>query len=299
MQQVIEEHDYVPSSAARSLVTHRSYEVSILVPRKADEVLANAFWSLLLLGITEQCRREGYLGSMLMVAPNMGPEVTKRIQAAHNFDGYVLVSKEVGDLVLPLLSKRRLPTVIIGHHPAFPEVSRVDVDNRRGGEMAAEHLIALGHRELAVITGNRDSQETIDRLEGYAARLQAAGLALPAERIVSGDYSERSGYRAMQCLLEADRRPTAVFCLCDAMAVGALLALHQAGVPVPEACAVVGYDDLPQASYTIPPLTTVRQPIYDMGAAAARLLIRQVASRQVQAVEQLSPELVVRATSRR
>lgn len=292
---VIEKYNYMPSAAARSLVTNRSYEISVLVPRKADEVLANGYWSLLLLGITEGCRQRGYLVSLSMIGNEQSAEINRRILAGHHFDGYMMVSKEVVSLIMPSVRQRQLPALLIGNHPQHPELSFVDVDNSEGAYKAASYLIGLGHREVATIAGPLCAQESRDRLAGFKRAHREYGLPISPDYVVEGEYTERSGYAAMQRLLALPCRPTAVFCMNDAMATGGLLAIHDAGLHVPSDVSVVGYDDLPASAYTMPPLSTLRQPIRRMGYVAAGHLIDQVEGNARERVRvKLSAELIVR-----
>jgi len=297
VQAVIEKYNYRPSATARSLATDRTYEISILAPRKKDDVFANGFWSLIFLGISERCIKRGYFVSLSMITEEMEAHLNDRIVHGHNFDGYILISNIVTAQVVPALRKRNLPTVLIGHDPAFPELHSVDVDNVDGGYKATKHLIDLGHQHVAAMTGPLHTQESIDRLNGYHQAHQEAGLPVADALIVEGDYSQQSGYALMQHLLEAHPRPSAVFCTADAMADGALLALHRAGLKTPDDVAVVGYDDLPNSQYTIPPLTTMHQPIYRMGERAADLVIDRIEGNNKEVVHiQLQAELVVRET---
>ncbi len=295
VQAVIEKYNYRPSATARSLATDRTYEISILAPRKKDEVFANAFWSLVFLGISEECTKRGYFVSLSMISGEMEAHLNDRIVHGHNFDGYVLISKTVADQVVPALRKRNLPTVLIGHDPAFPNLDSVEGDNVTGGYRATEHLIGLGHRRIAALMGPLHAQESIDRLEGYKQALLDAGLSLDEALIAEGDYSQQSGCELTPHLLGPTPPPTAIFCANDAMAAGVLLALHRAGLAVPGDVSVVGYDDLPNSQYTIPPLTTVRQPIYEMGRHAADRVIDQIEGTRKEPVHtKLDVELVMR-----
>ncbi len=295
VMKVIKEQNYTPSSTARSLATDRTQEISILAPRKTNEVFANAFWSLVFLGISEQSIRRGYFVSLSMISRELEDYINDRILYGRSFDGYILITREVADHVMPALRKRDMPAVLIGHDPAFPDLSSVDVDNYDGAYQATRHLCAIGHECIATIMGAVHTQESRDRLRGYKQALRDAGCQVCEDRIMAGDYSQRRGYELMQDLLAREPRPTAVFCACDAMAVGALLALHEAGIAVPEEMAIVGFDDLPTSQYTCPPLTTIRQPIYKMAGQAADLVIDQIEGKTTDVVHvKLGVELVVR-----
>lgn len=294
---VIKQHNYRPSTIARSLATDRTHEICILAPRWQNEILASGFWSLIFLGISEQCLRRGYYASLSMISPDMGKDYNERILNGHTFDGYILMHREVTGFVMPALLARNLPAVLIGHDPTYPEISSIDVDNTSGAYQATRHLLTQGHKRIAIAVGKRERQESIDRLEGFQQALQEAGIACPEAYVIECEYSQAQGYSAMNQLLALAQRPTALFCASDVMAEGALLALYEAGIAVPDEMALVGFDDLPGSQYAIPPLTTVHQPIYSKGEQAANIIIDQLEGVSSEVVHiKLKPELVVRAS---
>ena len=292
---VIEEYNYRPSAVARSLATDRTYEICILAPRWKDEILASSYWSLIFLGLSEQCSKRGYYASLSMLSAEDGRSVPDRLISGHNFDGFVLIHKEVIEAVMPALRERSMPTVLIGHDASSSDVSSVDVDNYKGAYAATEHLLRLGHQRIALIIGRKSRQESIDRFKGYEKALSDAGLDVDDSLVVEGEYSQMHGKEAMEILLQRSRIPTAVFCSGDVLAEGVMLAAYKAGINVPDQLAVVGFDDLPSSAYTTPPLTTVRQPIYEKGVQAASLIIDRIEGKATEPVHiQLDPELIVR-----
>ncbi len=293
---VIEEHDYRPSSVARSLATDRTFEIGVLTPRRRGAALANGFWSLLHSGIFEQCIERGYFVSLSMISPEMSHDVSDRILNDRRLDGYILLTQEVSNQVADALREREVPTVLVGYDPACPtEWPSVDVDNFDGAYQATEHLHCLGHRRIAAILGRLDMRESEDRRDGYRQALEAAGVPVEERRMAIGDYSQQGGFDIMSRWIEEGLEATAVFCASDMMAMGALLALRRAGVAVPEEVALVGFDDLPVVRYIDPPLTTVHQPIYEKGECAANLLIDRIEEKDTSGERvTLKPELVVR-----
>lgn len=292
---VIEEHHYVPSSVARSLATDRTFEICVITPRRKDESIANGFWPLLHLGISERSIERGYFVSLSLISAETAEAINDRILNGRVFDGYILITQEVTDLVIPALQGRNVPLVLIGRDPDHPHISSIDVDNLDGAYKATAHLIGMGHRRVAAILGNMHLSETVDRLEGYRRALADAGLEPDDSLIAVGNYSEKTGFDVMQGWLDQGEPPRAVFCASDAIATGALLALYKAGLAVPDAVAVVGFDDVPGARYTAPPLTTIHQPIYEKGEQAADIIIDQIEGRRRDVVHaRLPAELVVR-----
>jgi LacI family transcriptional regulator len=161
--------------------------------------------------------------------------------------------------------------MLVGRHPTDAHASYVDADNIGGAREAVTHLLRLGRMRVATITGPQNMIAGTDRLSGYTAALRERGVISDPGLIVEGDFTEAGGYRAMQQLLS--RRLDAVFAASDIMAIGAMRALREASLRVPEDVAVVGFDDLPQSARTEPPLTSVRQPIYRLGATAVDSLL--------------------------
>jgi len=232
------------------------------------------------------------------VSAGMGSEVHEHILSEHRFDGFILITEEVTELVAATLEERDVPTVLVGHDPEYPGLSSVDVDNHQGAYAATRHLCDLGHPRVGAILGSLDLKETVERREGYRQALSDASCPAEEEWIAIGDYSQESGYRIMQRWIEQGGYPSAVFCANDGMALGALLALHQADVAVPEEMSIIGFDDLPTSRYAYPPLTTVHQPIYEKGEQAADMIISQVEGTQDEVRHMKLPaELVIRESS--
>lgn len=298
VEKVIEEYNYRPSSAARSLATDRTFEICILTPRRQSDALANGFWTLLHLGIFEHCIERGYFVSLSMVSSEMESEVHEHILSEHRFDGFILITEEVTELVAHALKDRDMPAVLIGHDPDHAELNSVDVDNYQGAYEATQYLCELGHTRVGAIFGSLDLKESVERREGYAQALRDAGVPVDTDWIAGGDYSQESGYALMQRWIERGEYPSAVFCANDGMALGALLALHQADIDVPGEVSVVGFDDLPTSQYAYPPLTTVHQPIREKGEQAADMIIGQIEGTddEVRHVK-LPAELVVRESA--
>lgn len=291
---VIEEHDYRPSSVARSLATDRSFEIGVLTPRRGDESMANGYWPLLYSGIFEQCLERGYFVSLSMASENVEDEIQDRVRD-QRFDGYILITTEVTELIGSALESNKAPAVLIGRDSEWESVSSIDIDNVDGGYKAGEHLCNLEYEDIGLILGSPGLEETAGRRQGVEQALSDAGRSVPDRFIAEGDYSQDSGYSVIKEWSAQGSMPRALFCASDTMAMGALLALDESDYDVPDDVAVVGFDDLPASQYTIPPLTTVRQPVYEKGQTAANLLIDQIENPDSGPVHtELSPELVVR-----
>lgn len=270
---VINEQNYAPHAAARSLASSRTNIIGLLIPRSAATIFSDPFFSAVIQGVSEACNSHGYFLMLSMVTSEMEQGFYNRILRSRHFDGIIMLSSDVDDPILPLLIQDHTPLVMIGSHPYFQKLSWVDVDNREGARLAVAHLIGLGHRRIGTITGPLQMTAGLDRRDGYKLALVEAGIAVSPDLIIEGDFSQEGGYQAMLRLLALPQRPTAVFVASDAMAIGALRAAREAGLSVPDDIALVGFDDLPSGSFADPPLTTVHQPVLEMGAAAVGLLL--------------------------
>jgi LacI family transcriptional regulator len=269
--QVINDTGYRPHAAARSLVTRRTRIIGAIIPQAVTTLFVDPFFPLLLCGITETCNDHGYhLMLSLFNGPATEEELYRRLVHSGHLDGVIVASTRMDDPLVPTLLDDDVPFILVGRH-SDSRAGYVDVDNVSGSRMAVEHLIRLGHRRIATITGPLSMASGEDRLAGYYQALEAHRIPVQEALIAEGDFTEGGGAMAMQRLLSAS--PTAVFAASDVTAIGALKALREAGLRVPEDVALVGFDDIPVAAALEPALTTVRQPIERLGSMAADLLL--------------------------
>lgn len=270
---VINALGYVPSARAVGLARGRTRVVGMLVP-----ALTWPWMGEVLQGAADVVEAEGY--GMLLFTCTQGDESMRRFASqasAKSFDGLLVVEPEGTLDYITELHERGLPVILIddrGHQPGFPSVRTT---NESGARAAAAHLLAHGRKRPLVVTGLRRFGCTRERLAGFADGYADAGLPIDPALVMEGDFTFECGRVAVERLL-ADGVPfDAVFAHNDLSAAGALQALRDAGRRVPEDVAVVGFDDLPLAGHTHPPLSSVRQPLREMGAAAARTLIAHLA----------------------
>jgi LacI family transcriptional regulator len=212
--------------------------------------------------------------------------------------GVVLALVNASSDQLAALAAAGIPVVLLDPVTRPPDfVPSVGATNWDSGRAVAEHLIGLGHRELAIVAGRRDHLYSQARVDGFRSAAESAEVSLPPERIIHANWSRTEAREAGIALLTSEHPPTAIFACSDTMALGVYEAAQEVGVAIPGELSVVGFDDLPEGAWMTPPLTTVRQPIEDMGAAALRML-RRVAGRTGPAErEQLSTTLVVRGST--
>jgi DNA-binding LacI/PurR family transcriptional regulator len=299
VERAVERLGYVPNPAARSLVTRRSDSVGLIITEPASRLFEDPFFPRLLRGISGELSSRNLQLVLLMPEDGDAEQRLERYLAAGHVDGVVLVSLHGADPLPAHLQARGVPMVVGGRPPGGVSASYVDVDNREAARHAVRHLAGLGRRRIATITGPQDMGAGIDRLEGYRDGLTEAGIPRDDRLVATADFTYEGGATAMRGLLEAAPDLDAVFAASDLMAAGALSVLRAADREIPGDVAIVGFDDSPLAAATEPPLTSVRQPIEEMGRELVRLLAASLedAKRPARRVL-LSTELVQRASSR-
>lgn len=292
---VVEEYNYRPNSVARSLATSSTYQIGVLTSRIGDESLGNGYWTLLYLGIFEECIRRGYYVRLSFYSSTMSNELHSLILNEHHLDGVICLNEEVTEFTLKNFVDKDIPIVLVGHNHKYPEICSVDVDNYVGAYSAVKHLVDLGHRNIGGIFGDQNVEETELRMKGYRDALADRGVVFRDDYTVVESYSQHDGHNTMDSWIRMHPEMTAVFCASDTLAMGALLALYENGISVPKQFSVVGFDGLPISKYMIPPLTTVAQPTYGKGEKAAHLLIDKIQNvdSEVRHVN-LQPELLIR-----
>ena len=289
---------YVPNRAARSLVTRRSGSIGVVITEPTGRLFADPFFPRILRGVSAALNARDLQLVLLMPSGPADTQRTADYLSAGHVDGVLLISLHGDDPLPDRIVNAGIPFVVGGRPLRTPAASYVDVDNRGGARSAVEHLIANGRRAIATITGPTDMGAGVDRLAGYRDALDDAGIAFDQTLIATGDFTHEGGAAAMERLLKTRGDIDAVFAASDLMAAGAMTVLEAAGKRVPQDVAVVGYDDSPIATTLKPRLTSVRQPIEEMGHEMARLVVDRVeGTESVQRRVILATELVKRASS--
>lgn len=298
---VIEELGYRPSSIARSLSQGRSctlgvvsYGVQYFGP------------SHTLAGIEHQANEMGYtLHLSLVRQPSESGVQLLHEMLSYHVDGIIWAVSEIGnnrDWAEREICRISVPVVFLDMRPC-PNLSVVNIDNRKGGSIATRHLLDQGYQHIGLITGPLDWWSAQQRRTGWQEALEEAGLPIEKDLHVEGTWSAASGERGMRLLLDQHPDIDAVFACNDQMALGALKAAREMGRQVPKDLAVIGFDDAPEAAFFCPPLSTVRQDLSQLGRSSVRELERMIEARQEEEVDiepktiLLEPELVVRESS--
>ncbi len=293
--EVIHQVNFHPNAAARSLAAGHTRILGLVIPKGVLTLFIDPYFPLLIQGVSSTCNTRDHSVMLWLAEPEYERRTIRQILNNGLIDGVIIASMLIDDPLVQALLENEKPFVLVGRQPADERLSYVDVDNQNSAREAVFHLLRLGRRRIATIAGPQNMIGGSDRLQGYYEALRARGFLVDPDLVAEGDFSETSGYMAMQRLLA--REPDAVFAASDSMAVGALRALREAGRRVPEEIAVIGFDDMPFAARTEPPLTTVRQPIYRTGVVAAESLIDLVRSPKAGPRRIILPtELVIRSS---
>ncbi|MEV0606274.1 LacI family DNA-binding transcriptional regulator [Polymorphospora rubra] len=283
----IKQLGYRRNSAARSLVTRRSQTLGVVCFDTTFHGPASMFN-----GIVHAAEEAGYAVSVASLRRPTADAATQAVQRLvhQSVEGLVLIAPQATEAMAFV---RALPadTPVVAVENALPNVTSVSVDQELGARMATEHLLSLGHETVYHVRGPVDWSEANGRVDGWVAALEEQGRMVPRELV--GDWSARSGYVAGQKLVR-DPRTTAVFAANDSMALGVVRALLDAGARVPQDVSVVGFDDIPEAAYVTPPLTTVSQPFRDVGRRSIEILLDEIEGTAAGVTSVIAPELVVR-----
>lgn len=284
---VVKELHYSPNPAARGLIMRKTEAIGLLLPDLHGE-----FFSEVIRGADEAVQAKGY---HLIVSSSHN--ALKEIEAALRFmrgrvDALVVMSPQIhSDLLLANLPKS-LPVVLLNCHSSNPTYDTIMTDGYGGAREMISYLLEQGHRKIALIKGADTNIESQERLRGCQSVLTENGIALDASFIFSGAFTEESGYTAAKEILKLKSKPTAIFAFNDAMAIGAIGAIREKGIIIPDEISVCGFDDIPIAQYLNPSLTSVHVPIAELGAMA----IARIFERMEKKVSEAAAHIFVQTT---
>lgn len=264
VQAAIERLGFSPNPVARGLAGGRTLSVGVLT-----QTISSPYYGEALHGIEVELDRAGYI-PLFVSGHWQESEERKALNAllSRRVDGVIVLAGRLSNAALQGYAKK-VPMVVVGRALSGPRLFSLGFDNRAGALLATQHLIDAGHTRIAYIGGDRAHEDALVREAGYREAHERAGLTVDPALLMAGDYSEASGLLAVNRLLDSRVPFTAIFAANDQMAIGAALGLYRRNVRVPDDVSLVGFDDLAPAKFAIPPLTTVRQSVYEMGAQAA------------------------------
>ncbi len=287
--------DYYPNAAARSLASRQAGAIGLILCQSSEHIIADPFLPGLILGLGEAVRENRFHLLIQAVEDVTQPDAYVHLVHTRRIDGVIISGPRSDDQQLFRLLEDGFPVVFHGRLDGM-EAYCVDVDNVKGALLAMRHLIGLGYRRIALIN-NAPLQYTASagRHRGYRMALEEAGLPYDKSLVRYAHFTAESGYQAMNQLLTGGMVLEAAFVASDLVAMGAMLALRQRGLRVPQDIALVGFDDVPLAGYVDPPLTTIRLPTYELGWQTGDLLIRLIRGNPpVEKSIRLETELVIR-----
>ena len=292
VEKAIKELNYVPNTLATSFRSNRTYTIALVVPD-----VTNPYWTTVARGVEDVAAEKDY--SVILCNTDEDSAKESRyieILLRRQVDGILIApATDDGERLLPIRSQET-PCVILDREVKHFNADVVRCDSVAGSRELTQHLLDIGHRRIAMISGPATVSTAEDRVEGYRRALQERGLTVDENLVKRGEYKQSSGYRLMREVMTDGLSPSAVFAANNFIAVGVMEAIREAGLRVPEDIALVCFDDLPQASLIYPFLTIVAQPAYEIGTTSAELLLEQLTGktqRKERAVV-LETELIIR-----
>jgi LacI family transcriptional regulator len=300
IEKIAEKMSYHPNLIARSLSSARSMTIGVVMP-KVKDVFLDVYITQILSGISDVTQD---LDFRIMFFPfdydQHQPGLYVSIARSNLVDGIILLKTRKNDKGIERLSQTDFPFILVNHKKYSQKVNFVDSCNIKGAKLAVEHLYKLGHRKIAFVTGEMYETNAIDRLNGYKKTLEDFGLPFRKEWVINGKFSKDTAYESSKGLLNSKKIPTAIFCSDDYMAIGVIDRIKEAGLSVPEDISVIGFDDIELSSYIKPSLTTIRQPIHEIGKKSAELLLDLIECRKKTPIREiLDVELIIRESTSR
>jgi LacI family transcriptional regulator len=291
VQTVIKELGFRPDPAARSLAGGRTMSIGVLT-----QFIDSPYYGEALRGIEDELNKVHY--APLFVSGHWNEsEEQKRIQLLldRKVDGIIVLTGKLSDASLLQLAQS-IPVVVTGRQLSGDNIFSIDFDNAEGAAQAVRHLKELGHHEVAFLSGPLDHPDAKQRLQGYKKEIKRLKMLTDKDLIIESDFLESGGYRAVNSLLANKRKFTAIIAANDQMAYGARLALHKAELRVPKDVSLIGFDDLPHSAFSLPPLTSVRQSIYEIGVSSA-IAMFDLINKKFPPSQIVEAELIVREST--
>jgi LacI family transcriptional regulator len=293
VEDAIAQLNYQPNVLARGLAQGRTLSIGVLT-----QDIDSPFYGQAHRGIEDELVGTGIVPLFVSGHWNVDEEAERMTHLlGRRVDGVIVLAGRLTDEQLREYA-RRVPIVVTGRSMKGSNIASMRADDFEGAHRATRHLVELGHRRIAHIALPQDHADSLERLKGYRQALDEGGIAFDPKLVVAADFNEPGGAQAIHHLLDTQQSFTAVFASSDQTAYGARLALYQRGIRVPEDVSLIGFDDLPGSRYVIPPLSTIHQPVYELGQAAARVLLKLIEGGRSR-VALPEPALVVRDSTQR
>ncbi len=272
---IIEKLGYYPNSLGRGLNMNRTFSIGIVIPF-TSHIFRTPYYVELLSGVEKACAEKSY--NILLYPKQEETEVIdyKRLFFERKADGLIVIAPELKDEQIKVIDEKKIPCVVVDGRQSGKNIIFIDSNNQKGSYIAVEFLIKNGHRKIGFISGWTFVRNGRDRYVGYKKALQKYNIKIKEEYIFSGDFTELSGYLNMQKMLSLPDIPTAVFAANDLMAIGAMRAIKEKKLRIPDDISIIGFDDIQILNYISPFLTTIKQFPFDMGYTSAKSLIDRI-----------------------
>jgi len=293
---IIKKLRYTPNAIARGLKTKRTHTLGMLIPD-----ITNPFFAEIARGVEDAASKNNFNVILCNTDDKLKKERTYlEILRGKRVDGLILGTAHIKDKSILELEKNNFPYILISRNIEGLDKNCVIVDDEVGGIMATEYLIKLGHRRIAHITGPLKTRSALNRLKGYKLVLKKHRIEYKDELVGEGDFRIKGGYQVMKRFLKLTEPPTAIFAANDLLALGTMQVIQKKNFQVPEDFSVIGFNDIKLASFVYPPLTTIRQPMLEMGALAVKMLIKIIEEGEFnQRKEVLESKLIIRESCKK
>lgn len=287
---------YTPNAIARGLKTKRTYTLGMLIPD-----ITNPFFAEIARGVEDAANKNNF--NVILCNTDDKPKKERtylEILREKRVDGLILGTAHIKDKSILELERQKFPYMLISRNIERLDKNCIIIDDVAGGIMATEYLIKLGHQRIAHITGPLQTRSALNRLKGYKLALKKYGIEYRDELVGEGDFRIKGGYQVMKRYLKLAKPPTAIFAANDLLALGAMQAIQKKNFSIPDDFSVIGFNDIELASFVYPPLTTIRQPILEMGNLAVKMLLKIITDKEFnQRRVVLQPKLIIRESCKK
>jgi len=293
---IINKLGYTPNAIARGLKTKRTYTLGMLIPD-----ITNPFFAEIGRGVEDAANKNNFNVILCNTDDKLKKERTYlEILKGKRVDGLILGTAHNKDKSILELEEKKFPYILISRNIEGLDKNCIIIDDVSGGIMATEYLVKLGHYRIAHISGPLKTRSAVNRLKGYKLALKKNKIEYQEELVKEGDFRITGGYKAMKKLLELPEPPTAIFAANDLLALGTMQAIQKKKYHIPEDFCIIGFNDIKLASFVYPPLTTIRQPMQEMGALAVKMLLKIIEGGEFnQKKVVLKPKLIIRESCKR
>ncbi|MEA1975223.1 MAG: LacI family DNA-binding transcriptional regulator [Bacillota bacterium] len=279
VEKIIEENNYKPSAVARSLANRETKVIGLIIPD-----LSNAFYAELVRGISRTAHSKGYNVFLCNTFKDQELEMEfLELLDEKEVDAIILTTFHTTEVQKDFIKKFKKPVVTVNRNfegENLPIVSNIDIDNYKASYEAVKYLIDINHKKIGVIRAEKEDETCVERLEGYKDALRDNQIECDKKYIIESDFHFKSAYSGMMKILKYDEVPDAMFCFSDELAMGAIRAIIDFGLNVPNDISIIGFDDIPMAKRFIPSITTIKQPIFKMGKVAMETLYGMIIDKE-------------------